>query len=75
LVDDRGAIYELALDDAPAPEVSGELRPIASSFEKALPYLVTGLLDVNDTRKDLAAIGMIDQRWPVKRGSGQSGAG
>lgn len=71
LVDEAGVIYDLSLDSAD-PAIPAELRPLASSFEKLLPSLVTGSFNVKELREDLDAIGLRDERRELTADAGPS---
>jgi hypothetical protein len=59
LVDERGIIYLLA----------DELKPMASSFDRALQYLVWQVWRQRDIDQDLQRVGMAGKTWRLDDGS------
>lgn len=54
LVDETGIVYLL---------IGDMLHPLASSFEKALDYIVRGTIRRRDLNKDLGMVGMAGKQW------------
>jgi hypothetical protein len=63
VLDEIGRVYTLSFCTQHKRRFDHELRPLASSFDRAIEYLVNGSWSPREAEEDLGPLGMRGQSW------------
>jgi hypothetical protein len=66
LIDEQGFVYELNFAVRRERRFHYELRPLASSFDRAVDYMVRRWRTRREKREDLGPVDMLDKVWRLE---------